>query len=419
MSKLVYKLTNKLAKILIPIYIIMACFSPVAAITFTDAVVYNSVDSWVATDFKYDSEDNTIVTGLSDAGTVKLATNKDLVIPAKSVSGTAIKGIAESAFKGVKGKELTSVIFPDTIETIGKTAFSANKISGELILPESLSSLGQQAFMSNEITEVEIPRSITVIDVGVFLNNKLTEVTIHNKVTAISGNAFGTNQIETLIFEENRNTLPEGIDIQTAAFAKNQLKTVHLPYNVKGIYSNSFMNNIGNDPTAAKLVYLYTENPSHFTNTNIYHYDAEGSQKSGSAKLILEEKPWIAEDFTYDVHNPTIITGFSGSGLEKLSKNKELEIPLRNTEGTIVTAVGSGAFSNKGLTKVVFPEGLNEFTIDGNAFSNNDIGEITLPEGIKNFESQCFFNNKIKSVSLPQSTLKVGNAANLQTLFYY
>lgn len=433
MNKLVDKLTIKLAKILIPVYIIVSCLSPSAAIVFADtesslnelnsqyseydeksaasttgAEEYDSGDSWAAADFKYDSADETIITGFSDVGKDKLETNSDLVIPSKNVTGAAIKGIAKNAFKS---KELTSVKFPDTVETIGNAAFSTNKISGELELPESLSSLGQQAFMKNEITHVEIPRSITVINAGVFNTNKLTEVTIHNKVSSIGLTAFAANQIETLIFEENRNILPEGIDIQKMAFGNNQLKTVHLPYNVQGIFGDSFKNNTGNDPDIEELVYLYTENSSHLTNSNIYHYDAEGSQKSNSAKLILEEKPWTAEDFSYNPDDATIITGFSNTGLEKLSGNKELEIPLRNITGNIVTAVGSGAFSNKGLTKVVFPEGLDDFTIDVNAFMNNDISEIILPEGIRNFESKCFSDNKIKSLVLPQSTLKVGNAA--------
>jgi hypothetical protein len=437
------KLVNKLTMVLIPVYIIVACLSPVSAITFADtensSIALNSEydagdavnievfgdaaegavveanalgDSWAATDFLYDSNDETVITGFSEAGKIKAATNKDLVIPAQNVTGTAIKGIGLKAFEKAG---LTSVTFPDTIETIGNAAFSTNKIGGELILPESLSSLGNQAFMKNEITYVEIPRGVTVVNLGVFASNKLTEVTIHNKISSIGGTAFLANQIETLIFEENRATLPEGIDIQANAFSNNQLETVRLPYNVKEIKGTAFNNNPGSITIDKfKLVYLYTENPSHLTSTTIEHFDVyneKGQPKSSSAKLILEEKPWTAEDFTYAADNATIISGFSPEGLVKLSDNKELEIPLRNKEGNVVTAIASGSFANKGLTKVVFPEGLNEFVINDSAFINNSISEVTIPDGIRTFGPQCFRSNEITSVSLPQSTVVVGNGA--------
>ncbi|WMJ77396.1 MULTISPECIES: leucine-rich repeat protein [unclassified Sedimentibacter] len=350
------KLVKNLTKILIPVFIIVACLSPAFNITFAD-----TENGWAAEDFTYDES---IVTGLSEAGIAKIETNKDLVIPSQNVTGTAITGIGADAFKG---EGLTSITFPDTIETIGKYAFIGNKI-----------------------TQVEIPKGVTVINAGAFAANKLTEIA----------------------FEENRHTLPEGIDIQSTAFGNNQLKTVRLPYNVKGIYSNAFMRNPGNDPEVDKLVYLYSENPSHLNNPNIYHYDGERDQNySAFAKLIVEEKPWIAEDFTYDSDDETIITGFSPEGIDKLTDNKVLEIPLKNKEGNIITAISSNAFTNKGLTKVIFPEGLDEFTIDGSAFMSNNISEVTIPEGIRIFESQCFLHNKITELSLPQSTLKVGNSA--------
>ncbi len=436
------KLVKKLTKILIPIYIIVACFSPVSAITFADTEnswielnseyntgdavnievsgdaegtgieSYNSEDSWVAQDFEYDSNDETLITGFSESGEIKAVENRDLVIPDQNVTGTAIKGIGLKAFEK---KDLTSVTFPDTIESIGNAAFSTNKIGGELTLPESLISLGNQAFMKNEITHVEIPRGVTVVNLGVFASNKLTQVTIHNKISSIGGTAFLANQIDTLIFEENRATLSEGIDIQANAFSNNQLESVRLPYNVKGIKGTAFNNNPGSITIDKfKLVYLYTENPLHLTSTTIEHYDVyneKGQPKSSSAKLILEEKPWSADDFTYADDNATIITGFSSEGLEKLSENKELEIPLKNKNGNTITAIASGSFANKGLTRVAFPEGLNEFTINSNAFMNNNISEVTFPEGIRTFGPQCFRNNEITSVSLPQSTLVVGNGA--------
>lgn len=442
-DKMMNKLIKKITKILLPVYIIAAIFSPVSAVAFADTesswVVSDSEysvgeaisadttevadikahaveDSWTAADFKYDSNDESIIIGFSTEGLNKLATNKDLVIPAKNVTGTAITGIGVSAFKittSNKANTITSVTFPDTIVTIGDSAFESNNIAGKLELPDSLNSLGQRAFYKNQITQVEIPRSLTVINTGVFGGNKLTEVTIHNNISSIGGTAFGANQIETLVFEENRynSSLLDGIDIQTGAFASNKLKTVRLPYKVKGIASNAFMSNLGNDSIVPKLVYLYTENPLHPTNPAIFHYDAEGGQHSPYAKLILEEKPWTEEDFTYDITNATIITGFSDAGLNKLADNTVLEIPLKNKDGNTITAIAPSAFVNKGLTKVIFPEGLNEFTINAGAFMNNSISELTIPEGVRNFEAQCFRYNKITAVHFPQSTLKIGNGA--------
>lgn len=422
------KLMKKIMQILAPIYIIAAIFFPVSASVFADtgnsAIVstidygeYALEDSWSATDFEYDSNDKTVIIGFSDKGFNKLVSNKELVIPAQNTSGAAITAIGANAFritKGNEGKALNSVVFPDTITAIGDSAFESNSIAGKLELPENLISLGQRAFMKNQITEVEIPRSIREINPGVFNTNNLKEVLIHNEIILIGGTAFGGNKIETLIFEENRfnPNLIDGIDIQAGAFANNMLKTTYIPYHVKGIASNAFMNNIGNDPDVGKLVYVYTENPSHFTNPKIFHYDAEDSKQiSKTTKLILKEKSWTAEDFKYDLANDTIITGFSDTGIDKLLDNTVLEIPLKNKAGKIITSIAPNAFANRGLTKVIFPEGLNEFTIDSGAFMHNSISEVKFTEGIRNFEAQCFRYNEITEISFPQSTVKIGNGS--------
>jgi hypothetical protein len=79
---------------------------------------------------------------------------KDVVIPAK------ISGIAVTDIYGLGWKELTSVV-----------------------IPNSVTSIGSSAFYGNQLTSVTIGNSVSLIHEGAFYNNKLTSITIGKNVT--------------------------------------------------------------------------------------------------------------------------------------------------------------------------------------------------------------------------------------------
>ncbi len=161
---------------------------------------------------------------------------------------------------------LTSVTIPNSVTTIESGAFvsnptltsiivdSNNKVydsrnnsnaiietsSNELIqgckttiIPNSVTTIGNSAFSNNNLTSITIPNSVTTIGSQAFEGNNLTSVTIPNSVTAIGSWAFDYNNLEYVLIKEGSN-LTETTGIGNSAFStRNYTKPLTI-YNNSG-----------------------------------------------------------------------------------------------------------------------------------------------------------------------------------------
>ncbi|MDE5570124.1 MAG: leucine-rich repeat protein, partial [Ruminococcus sp.] len=81
---------------------------------------------------------------------------------------------------------------PDSVTSIGNSAFHSCKLLTSITIPDSVTSIGHDAFRNcQSLTAVTIPDNITSISEYVFCNcTSLTSVTIPNSVTSIGGYSF-------------------------------------------------------------------------------------------------------------------------------------------------------------------------------------------------------------------------------------
>ena len=125
----------------------------------------------------------------------------------------SVTSIGSSAFYGCRG--LTSVTIPDSVTSIGSSAFSNCSRLTSVAIPDSVTSIGHSAFNQcsgltsvslgdgltyigtnafyacSSLTSVTIPDSVRIIDKGAFDSCRaLTNVTIPNSVTSIEMDAF-------------------------------------------------------------------------------------------------------------------------------------------------------------------------------------------------------------------------------------
>ena len=139
--------------------------------------VVAGVDSRVVVhlpDFEIDSSGT--VTGYKGSG-------GKVVIPANFL-GTPVTAIGKKGSFGPIGKNLTSVVIPNSVTSIGDWAFEDNQLTS-VVIGNSVTSIGDRAFAGNQLTSIVIPNSVRSIGFGAFSDNQLTSVVIGNSVISL------------------------------------------------------------------------------------------------------------------------------------------------------------------------------------------------------------------------------------------
>ena len=90
------------------------------------------------------------------------------------------------------GEEIKDLVIPNSVTSIGWSAFQYCSGLTSVTIPNSVTSIGGNAFYGcSGLTSVTIPNSVTSIESGAFYHcSSLTSVTIPNSVTSIGNYAF-------------------------------------------------------------------------------------------------------------------------------------------------------------------------------------------------------------------------------------
>ena len=102
----------------------------------------------------------------------------------------SVTSIGVSAFDGCES--LTSINIPDSVTSIGRAAFDGCESLTSINIPDSVTSIGNSAFRScKSLTSINIPNSVTSIGDSAFdVCKSLTNINIPDSVTSIGKSAF-------------------------------------------------------------------------------------------------------------------------------------------------------------------------------------------------------------------------------------
>ena len=312
----------------------------------------------------------------------------DIVVPStvdyEGVTYT-VTAIGEIAFGGCEG-QLNSVIVPNTVTTIGESAFASSPHLSLVILPNSIESFGTGAFARcygmtslrlpegfttisermffdcTGLTTIEIPLSVTRIEKSAFEMSYITHIDIPETVTYIGESAFESCTRLTSIDIPNSVT-----EIGPSAFYFCQaLQSAHLPETLEVIPESLFercvsLSSIDIPPTVTEIgksAYCYTTSVQEVVIPD--------------AVQVIGDEAFLGcsrlSSVTLSSHLGSISVGL----FQDCTALRSIAIPQS------VVSIDRNAFKQSGLVSITFEGSIDD--IGGYAFSGcTSLKSIVLP----------------------------------------
>ena len=132
-----------------------------------------------------------------------------------------------------------SVILPENVKTIGRTAFYETALE-EITLNEGLETIEPLAFLGTDIKTLNIPKSVKSIGVGFISGcNNIESITVdeNNENYYCSNNCLVDRKTNKVLAVVGNAIIPDGITKieQLAFYGRRNRITVEIPDSVKGI----------------------------------------------------------------------------------------------------------------------------------------------------------------------------------------
>lgn len=285
------------------------------------------------------------------------------------------------------------------LKSIGTCTFEANKITGTINIPVTVEKIDAQAFKSNQIEAVIFNKNSALTTLGsyAFYNNKISNAIMMPKgLTKISSYVFSNNTISSLSFEEG--SVATVIERDAFSTQSNSIKgKLEIPASVTSIDFWAFSGALNVESlTFGENSKLTTLGEAVFTGNTIkkviipsslvsINWGGQGGSftQAGIEELIFEENSHLEKidrlAFQLNKISKVVIPkSVKTIGVRAFSGNRIASLTFE--EGSVLTTIGGGAFSNNSLTT----EGLGKLpssltTLDTSAFVlNSAITQITL-----------------------------------------
>ena len=144
-----------------------------------------------------------------------------------------VTSIGRSAFSDCT--QLKSVTILGSVTSIGRSAFSGCTQLESVTISEGVTTIGNNAFSDTGLTSVTIPGSVTSIGSSAFSHClRLTSVTISEGVASIGDNAFSDTGLISVTIPGSVTSIGDG------AFSDTRLTSVMIPGSVTTIGDNAF-----------------------------------------------------------------------------------------------------------------------------------------------------------------------------------
>uniref|UniRef100_UPI003FF104AD leucine-rich repeat protein n=1 Tax=Faecalibacterium sp. TaxID=1971605 RepID=UPI003FF104AD len=236
----------------------MITMLPLSAVTAFAADTASSTEQEISVgDYKYaytvnaDGSTATITRFLGPVDPAKTPAPYDIDIPEK-LDGYTVTGLGKDSFSiddlysplyEIHHTKIHSVTIPQSVTSIGDSAFAGCKKLDSLTINDAATSIGRRAFAECPLTTtLELGENITTIGNSAFYDCRgLKNVTIPQSVTSIGDSAFGEcSSLETLSLGENIKTIGDSAFYHCINLGKDDLTSVTIPQSVTSIGKDAF-----------------------------------------------------------------------------------------------------------------------------------------------------------------------------------
>ena len=369
-----------------------------------------------------------------------MSNNRTLYIGGKKVEGDlvipdSVTSIGSSAFKGCTG--LTSITIPNSVTSIGDSAFSGCTGLTSITIPNSVKSIGDFAFRDcTGLTSVTIPNSVTSIGDSAFQGcTGLTSATIGNSVTSIGNDAFeGCTGLTNITIPDSVTSIGNsafegctGLTIVnwnatecTSAGSYNypifngcsNLATVNIGDNVKIIPSYAFYNYTGlTSVTIGNSV------------TSIGWYAFSGctgltSVKIGNGVTSIGREAFAGCTGLTSITIPDSVTSIGYYAFSGCSGLKSINVSKNNSAYSSV----DGILYDKNKTQIIHvpyaiqgaitvPDSVTSIGI-GAFYGCSGLTNVTIGNSVTSFGYEAFrYCTGLTSITIPDSVKSIGDGA--------
>ena len=258
---------------------------------------------------------------------------------------------------------LVSIDLPNSVTSIGNSAFAYDTRLISATIPNSVISIGYAAFLETALTSVEIPKSVTSIDLLSFAGcSGLTSITVasgnSNFDSRNNCNAIINSSTNELIAGCMNSFIPNTVQVicERAFYGSTGLSSIMIPASVTSIGSYSF----GKCTGLASIV-VNSSNP-YFDSRN----NCNAIIKTNTNELIVGCKNTVI---------PDSVTGIGATAFFNCSSCTSIVIP------SSVTRIGESAFQGcEGLTSITVNATVPS-ALGPDAFTRTNDCPIYVPAG--------------------------------------
>ena len=285
----------------------------------------------------------------------------------------SVTSIGVSAFDGCES--LTSINIPDSVTSIGRAAFDGCESLTSINIPDSVTSIGNSAFRScKSLTSINIPNSVTSIGDSAFdVCKSLTNINIPDSVTSIGKSAFSWCKSLTCI------NIPDSVtSIGESAFSRcKSLTCINIPDSVTSIGKSAF-----------------------------YECNSLTSINIPDSVTSIGESAFSGCHSLTSINIPDSVTSIGDSAFSRCKSLTRINIP------DSVTSIGNWAFSDcNSLTNINIPDCV--ISIGDSAFYNcNSLTCINIPDSVTSIGDSAFCEcESLTSINIPDSVTSIGVGA--------